>query len=251
VLREGQARLDGQAASLDWQPDGKALTLPVAAPGKHRLELALGAHVRRTSEAIVLELSLPRAPQSVVSLPAGGGAIVEPATGLSPVTVIAHPDRPQRVSLAATDRLAIRWPQSSGNAAAAGLLADQFLWWKIRPGSVVLEGKFRLQPIGGDAREAIIAVDPRLRLLPGALAAGRITSEEGTQQLVRVPLAANGGGAAALVVVARRDRAGNIALTPGANRADRLNRQWTAVTAMDGLQSRRQPVQVDFLGRVS
>ena len=56
LLLERRARLDGQPITLNWQPDGQALTLTVDSAGKHRLELwvwcnGTGKHCRRRSGA--------------------------------------------------------------------------------------------------------------------------------------------------------------------------------------------------------
>src|SRR4029453_1496350 len=81
LLLEGRARLDGQPVSLAWQSDGMALLLPVGAPGKHRLELALGALARRSADAVLLDLAIPPAAVTTVERPAGGpasGEVVAP-----------------------------------------------------------------------------------------------------------------------------------------------------------------------------
>src|SRR5206468_11095905 len=92
-----------------------------------------------------------------------------------------NPDDSQHRLLDA-DRLTVRWPRAEMIDAAASLEADQLLWWNIRPQSVVLEGRFRLWPVGGKLRELTITVDPRLRLLPAAHGSGvgHVTVEEGT-----------------------------------------------------------------------
>ena len=66
--------------------------------------------------------------------------------------------------------------------------AEQLLWWRIRPGSVVLEGQFQVRPGGVPITEVVIEADPRLRLLPGGAngPATRVQVEEGAANRVRV-----------------------------------------------------------------
>src|SRR6185312_15015232 len=99
--------------------------------------------------------------------------------------------------LASGHHLRVRWLTPEATlAAAATLEADQLLWWKVRPGSVVLEARFRLRPMGGLVRQAVIEVDPRLRLLPGQAVGpiGRVRTEEGPANRVKVDFAEPAAG---------------------------------------------------------
>src|SRR5207247_3891385 len=140
----------------------------------HRLELSLAALAQQTCDAIALEIDVPRAAIAQVTLP---------AIGVRAGTVVSN---------GADGKLNVRWPTPDASAqSSASLEADQLLWWKIRPGSVSLEGRFRLRPLGGPVRELVFEVDPRLRLLPGRTSGpiGATKIEEGAVDLMKVELA--------------------------------------------------------------
>jgi len=240
LLRQAAARLDGQPATAAWRPDGTALEIAVPAPGKHRLELSLGAVARRQGNAISLELALLRAAESRVVVPPGGAEISS-----GPPRLVIEGQSPPRTALPPSDALSIRWPAPDESPRInAGMLADQFLWWKLRPGSAVLEAKFRLQPVGGQLQQVAIAVDPRLRLLPATLAAGRITVEEGPQHLVKVEFLEPQEGPVNLRLSwlwTDVTGLGELRFPAVQVQADPLARQWQALSVSGGLELAKLP----------
>jgi hypothetical protein len=238
LLLEGRSRLDGEAVSLAWQADG-SLSLPVETAGRHRLELALGAVARRTADAVLLEMAIPAAAIATVALPANGPASGE-VVGQAVTAVVEAGSR--IFHLASGHHLSVRWLTPEATlAAAATLEADQLLWWKVRPGSVVLEARFRLRPMGGLVRQAVIEVDPRLRLLPGQAVGpiGRVRTEEGPANRVKVDFAEPAAGEFQFRLAwlwPEASGVGRLLLPSVRAQADRLVRDWTAISLEPGLE---------------
>ncbi len=190
-LVEGRARLDGQPLALDWSDDGAALKLAAGAPGRHRLELTLGAGLRREAGSWLLDLAIPPAARTTLVLPASGAEAV--TTAGTPIPSDGNGAR--AIFLGAASGLRVRWPETAltPGAAATGEV-EQLLWWRIRPGSVLVEGRFLIRPASAPVRELLLAVDPRLRLVspPGSTPGGpvsRVAPLAGSPDVVRVELA--------------------------------------------------------------
>ncbi len=161
------SKLDGQPVQIDWDEDQKSLALTVATPGVHQLELALYP-IRRTGEPLAgFDMAIPRLSQSLLRVSAPGdvlGILFPTALGAQSTDMETGETF---VHLGPTDRLAIRWPTAAtvvGKAAAVE--ADELLWLKLRPSSVVFDAQFRFSVPEGQIREVRIAADPRLRMLP-------------------------------------------------------------------------------------
>jgi hypothetical protein len=69
--------------------------------------------------------------------------------------------------LGPADRLTVRWNNGLTPAKIAPLVnADQLVWLKIQPGSLVITARFHIRVTDGQIRQVQLAVDPGLRLLP-------------------------------------------------------------------------------------
>lgn len=226
LLLEGRARLDGQSTALNWNSDGRGISLMVGQAGKHRLQLALAALLQSSNEAIRLEMDVPPvAFAQVVARESAAGATV--------------------VSDGASGKLHLHWPPAdAGQPNAISLEADQLLWWKIRPGSVSLEGRFRLRSVGGPVRELVFEVDPRLRLLPGRTGGpvAAVKVEEGAIQLIKVELVEPITTPTELRLTWLLPDAsglGTLVLPHVKLRADRLDHDWIAVSPDAGFDLKR------------
>ena len=95
---------------------------------------------------------------------------------------------PRQIHLAADEDLLVRWP-APDDVQQSKTEGEQLCLWKIRPGSVVVEGQFTIRRTSGELREAVIEVEPRLRLLPG-LASGPIGKlvEQDDEHRIRINL---------------------------------------------------------------
>jgi hypothetical protein len=226
LLLEGRARLDGLPTTLSWNSDGREISLVVGQPGKHRLELALASMLQQSNDAVRLEMDVPAAAIAQVALRgnASGGTVI---------------------SNGARGKLLVRWPTADARQPnATSLEADQLLWWKVRPGSVSLEGRFRLRPVGGPVRELVLEADPRLRLLPGRTGGpiAAVKVEEGAIQLIKAELVEPIATPTELRFAwlwPDASGAGTFMLPNVRLRADRLARDWIAVTAEPGLELSR------------
>ena len=230
-LLEGRARLDGQRVTLAWRPDGSALDVPIAMPGRHHLELALGVALTAQAEGALLDLALPAAARATLALPAGSAAELFSASGVENAAA----GQPRNVPLGAARRLQLRWPATAGAGRATNTEVEQLVWWRIRPGSVVAEGRFRVRASGGSVRELLLDVDPRLRLVPNSVS-GTIrsaTPTEGNPRLVRVELAEPAASEVTLTLSwlwLDASGPGTLVLPAIAAHADHVARTWTAAS---------------------
>ncbi len=172
--------LDGRMVQPTWSEDGRSIVVPVEQPGRHRLELSLRPsekHIekpRTTSEAEAkpqavkgngeLDFAIPRLNNSHLELilPVGEWAVEVPSAG-GPVT---NQNGLLTAELGGSDRLSIRWRDSNTRPLVkASIQADELLWLKILPGSVVVDAKFVVKVEAGAVRTIMLEADPRLRLL--------------------------------------------------------------------------------------
>jgi hypothetical protein len=227
-LLEGRARLDGRPATLSWNTDGRGLSFAVAESGKHRLEIAFATMAQQTPDSIALELDVPRVAIAGVTLP---------TSRISAGSIISD---------GANGNLDIRWPAPVAAQSAISLDADQLLLWKVRPGSVSLEGRFRLRPLGGPVRELIFEVDPRLRLLPGRTS-GPISAlkvQEGAIDLMKAELTEPISTPTELRIAwlwTDASGVGNLLLPRVQLKADRLSHDWTAISTEPELELTQVP----------
>src|SRR5205823_2650924 len=103
-----------------------------------------------------MKLTAPHEMADVRFPTARGGSDHDPATGV------------WTNQYGATPRISVRWTDAAhGMPAESVVQADELAWLKVQPGSVVLDLKYKLTVKEGRLREFRVAVDPRLRLLPG------------------------------------------------------------------------------------
>lgn len=172
--REGMASiprtalLDGRLCDIEWDSDGHAFTLTVDEPGLYRIELELDPVVRAGGDLSGCELKVPplAASKIEVRLPPEAGEVELPGAG-GLARVLEGRDGLFGY-LGPLDRLAIRWPQTRRGPGGPTFDAEELLWLKVRPGSVVLDARFKLKVLAGQFGDLSIVADPRLRLLPFA-----------------------------------------------------------------------------------
>ncbi|MFH1923568.1 MAG: hypothetical protein ABIP48_27225 [Planctomycetota bacterium] len=192
------ALLDGRPAQPEWQQG--ALLLNVAEPGQHLLSLTLTPSLHAEDTSSGFDLTIPRLATSrlELTLPADAPVIDVPSAAGS-IRQDREADPPRlEAELGPTDKLSVRWQQGGGSwqRGPAGRVPDveELLWLKVKPGSVVLDARFRLSGVEGGVRELHLAADPRLRLRPVEGAQVHVTA--GPVQSIRLvfsePLADQG-----------------------------------------------------------
>ncbi len=161
------AMLDGRPIEVNWDADGAGLSFEAEEPGDYRLELGFRPALRGLVASGGFEMSIPRLAQSrlELTLPAEMPGI-EAASALGATGLETDPPR-LWAQLGPSNRLAVHWPESPAKGGAeTGVEADQLTWLKVRPGSVVVEARFKFHLPENQVRRLQLAVDPRLHLLP-------------------------------------------------------------------------------------
>jgi hypothetical protein len=162
-LISDRALLDGRPIELAWQTDGKSLVCRVPDAGPCRLEIPLRPAIHSTMAATGIDVQIPSVPGATVDLSVPPDA---PAIELASVgTQRWSTDKQQLIAqLGPTGRLAVRWP---GTLASAPVVdAEELLWLKVLPGSVILDARFHLKVVSGQLRDLQLAAESRLRMQP-------------------------------------------------------------------------------------
>jgi hypothetical protein len=158
--------LDGRTIEPQWEANGAALTFDVAEPGEYRLEILLRPTIRGTVGPAGFDLSVPRVAKSRLELTLPQSAPpVEVPSACGAVGVEKDPPR-LLADLGPAERLTVRWQEGATSAVGPSLDAEQLVWLKVQPGSLVVTTKFKLHVGEGQIQQVQLAVDPRLRLLP-------------------------------------------------------------------------------------
>ena len=146
-LEPGQAKLDDRSVQPEWEPDGSALLLEIAEPGKYRLELTLRPTVHPDSHLSAFDLAIPRVPTSRLefTVPTGGPQVEFP----SALGAVRWEEVQSRwtLELGPSDRLAAGWQDSAPAGSAAAVDVEQLLWLKIEPGCVLLDVRMKAKAI--------------------------------------------------------------------------------------------------------
>ncbi len=248
-LLDDRVNLEQQAVRIEWLASGQGFTLPVEKPGRYRLELTLRPTVRRVAGRAEIDLKIPRSARSQLSLrmPLDAPAVqVSRALGAQ---VMGEPGE-LRVDLGPADRLAVHWKLPSANEApVADVEATQMVWWRIRPGAMVLDAVWKFKSNGQPLREVRIVVDPRLRLLPldpkepvaeqfvrdGDVKAIQFVLKEPYEREVTLHTSFALSGSAGV---------GTLSLPRLSPVADRITRRWLATTTANALEASFAPTAV-------
>ena len=250
-LLPGGVLLDGREIESQWEPDAAALTFELAEPGQYRLELSLRPTLRNAGDPAGIDLAIPRLAASRLELTLPTDALaVEVPSACGGVSRESDPPR-LAADLGPADRLTVRWRQgASPGGANPAIDAEQLLWLKVQPGSVVIAAKFLLHAAEGPIEQVQLAVDPRLRLLPMSgddPPSVQIASESGQTRVLafRWPRPhSNRATLEATFLIGGASGVGNLRL-PHLELLDvRSTRRWLAVSvdpALDGDQRPKEP----------
>lgn len=168
LLQQGGARLDGNPLAVNWREDGNGLVAEVPVPGRYRLDLAFSTPLTEADGQRELALSIPRAPRAMahVSLPVGTATPISPTSLGSQIAGAAGAGPAWQFDLGAAAELSLRVSNSDESSPQQAVEAEAFLWWKVRPGSVVVETAAKFRPLSGSLRQVQLRFGPHLRLLP-------------------------------------------------------------------------------------
>jgi hypothetical protein len=155
------ARLDGKQLPLAWNAAGDTL---VVGPQTIDIEIlpTLLSEPRRTG----FDLPIPKLSQATLELSVPQDVVnVEVPTAEGQISL--NVERGELLAqLGTADRLSVRWPSASGETEAPpNLEVEELVWIKVRPGTTVLDARFKYKVLSGRVRTLRLLTDPRLRLL--------------------------------------------------------------------------------------
>jgi hypothetical protein len=161
------ARLEGRTIDLAWNAAGDELIVGPLDAERYRLELDLRPSSQSDVTTAGIDLAIPALTNAVLELtiPADAPAIELP-TARGEIRV--QKDRGKLLAqLGPCSRLAVRWPVGAGaDSTAPNLEVEEFIWVKVRPGTTVVDAKFKYRVLAGRVTQIRLLTDPRLRLLP-------------------------------------------------------------------------------------
>jgi hypothetical protein len=241
-LLPDRAWLDGEAASVTWEPDESGLSVTIPRTGPAHLTLAFRPRVTSSGGTSGFAVSIPPLPTAEARLRVPRDATpVRCPTALGSWTL--DPQVGERVvQLGATDRLVVQWADDPHFAAGpSGVEVEQLMSLQIRPGSVVLRARFQISCLGGEIREAQLRADPRLRMLPpkdtSPIADYHV--HDGDPQQIHLTLRPPYGQQVAFeadFIVTGVSGVGVIRPPQLEMQADRTNRRWLGVSVDPSLQ---------------
>jgi hypothetical protein len=160
-------RLEGRPVAPRWNENGTRLLAGPLGPGSYRLDLELQPKIQSDGTTSGIDVAVPPLANAtlLLTLPPDLPAIDLP-TARGQIRV----DK-QRSELTAqfgaSDRMVVRWPSGAGAQAAAPTIdVDELIWMRVRPGTTILDAKFKFRVLEGRLRQIQLLADPRLRLLP-------------------------------------------------------------------------------------
>lgn len=241
------ARLEGRSIPLAWSDAGDALLVNTLTADRYRLELELKPPLQTDASTAGFELMIPALASATLDLsfPSDAPAIELPtARG----RVQMRKDRGEiSANLGATDRLSVRWPIVGGmEGAAANLDVEELIWVKVRPGTTVIDAKFKYRVLGGRVQQIRLLTDPRLRLLPSLSERSPIAAVHtvpGDPQRIELELARSVSDQVTIdlsFLVTNTSGVGNLRLPRLESSGARAAKRWLAVTVDAALQPKIQ-----------
>ncbi len=240
-------RFDGRSISPRWSFAGDAMELGTTAVGSHRLELDVLPTLQTEIRHQRFDLPIPRLgqanlklsfPQDVTSIdvPSARGR-VEFTSGGGEL----------RAQVGGSDRLSVRWPTVNGtDAATANLEVEELIWIKVRPGTTVLDARFKYRVLSGRIRTLRLLTDSRLRLLTSPAAPSPVTAVHtipGDPQRIELELAEDVADHVTIdlsFLVTRASGVGSLRLPRLESVDARAMRRWLGMSVDVALQHRVQ-----------
>ncbi len=238
-LSDPGVKIEGEAASTTWSAAGDALQIEFTGIGRKRLEIGLALVTPPKDGAVGATIRIPPVANSRVlinSLPTGENVVIASAQGSEQALI----GGVWQVDLGSTEQLTVQWSRAAAEAAPS-VEVEQLLLWRMRPSSVVVEGKWEFRALTGKLREVVLRADPRFRLLPIGNGTNivRQFSEEGETHLHHFVLDRPTTGDVTLTasfLLVGSTGIGNLVPPRLEPVADRTTRDWQAVWTAPGLQ---------------
>jgi hypothetical protein len=241
------ARLDGRAIPLAWNTTGDELAIVVPGAGEYRVELDLQPTLQTDSTTAGFDLAVPPLANAALELilPHDAPAIELP-TARGQIRI--RQERGELLTqLGACNRLAVRWPVGIGmEAAAPNLEVEEFVWVKVRPGTTVLDARFKYRVLAGRVRQIRLVTDPRLRLLPSIDAESPVTAVHtipGDPQKIDLELSRSVSDHVVVdlsFLLTGTSGVGNLRLPRLESSGARATKRWLAVSVDSALQYKEQ-----------
>ena len=175
VLVPNGVELDGQAAPFQWDEHRARLEVSAGEAGKHRLVVK----VHPLSDRSGLSFAVPTVAAAEVDLTLARSVSIGIASAIGAPIQLAEPTKPTQVNsnhehievdLGPAARMIVR--QSPGAAPTSSSPAtfdvDELYWLRIRPGSVAVDMRWKLNVRSGRLQQLRVAADSRWRPLPPA-----------------------------------------------------------------------------------
>lgn len=159
--------VDGRPLHPLWDPKTSTMSFRVPEPGSYRLEFTLQPRVEHRDGFGRFDLRVPRAANArfELTLPPNYPTPIEVPSARGQISW--SPSQSRCVTqLGPSDRLAVRWSDGDAPKPVPPLEADQLMWVKIRPGSVTLDLKVKLDAGERPLQQLQLLLDARLRILP-------------------------------------------------------------------------------------
>ncbi len=191
-LIESGSTLDRRPLVVGWNELRDALSFQIPQTGRHRIDLRFVVAFRRQEQRYTIDLRVPTITESRarVEFPADRGECeISAPLGAQDLADEAGIITAQ---LGPANRLRVEYrPNRKSEEQSARVSVDQRIWWKIRPGSVVADGRFEFASTDGELRELVLQTDPQVKLLPLDSDAGiaRQWVEEGSLNTIHLELA--------------------------------------------------------------
>ncbi len=241
------AHLDGRTTPLTWSVAGDELILEAMPVGQYRLELDLKPVIQTDLTTAGFDLAIPPLADALLELAfPPDSPNIELPTARGQIRVFKDRLR-LSAQLGASRRLAVRWPAGVGaEGAATNLEVEELLWVKVRPGTTVIDIKFKYHQVAGRIGRVRLLTDPRLRLLPATGAPSPITAVHtvpGNPQKIDLEFASSTPDHVDIelsFLLTGTSGVGNVQLPRLETSGIRATRRWLAVSVDPALQYKEQ-----------
>lgn len=160
-------RVDGRVIPVVWNGAGTTLVFNSMSADRHRVEVELTALPQSDAPLSGFDVLIPKLANSILELAVPADA---PPLELPGANGEIHFDKERgqlKAHLGPSERLSVRWSTPSGpETASPNLEVEELMWMKVRPGTTVVDARFKYKVLSGRVQQLRLLTDPRLRALP-------------------------------------------------------------------------------------